>query len=392
LVTCEAVSRRDSFAFLYFQRCRREAEMNDIKLDPDAAQRWQPPVQSELFGKPTFGRRIVGALKRFDAWAKGRDLIVCTDGRTFDDRAALAYLALSAHWRLVGVVSTAVPASAAKASESDPTSDATPALGDLIRLDADPVVAALESLPLRKQPPVVQGSAASVFAADVATDAADFIIEKSRKHWHRNRMVVVLLGAATDVALALSRDDRVEDSIEIVAGAFDKWPEGGDTDSVSYDVAAWQVILDSSVPLTIASTAAARQCLRISPARALQRLRGKSRDEDARKAFEWLDNAREEDVSPGGRPAPLRGLLAVAHVLGCTETEIYPRPTIGDDTGFLHGGSTAPLPCQTCVGEPRIRWVNAVNEKRFWGELASLVAGQTMQPTKRSTGKPSKED
>ena len=55
------------------------------------------------------------------------------------------------------------------------------------------------------------------------------IIEKSRKHWHRNRMVVVLLGAATDVALALSRDDRVEDSIEIVAAAFDKWPEGGDT-------------------------------------------------------------------------------------------------------------------------------------------------------------------
>jgi inosine-uridine nucleoside N-ribohydrolase len=357
--------------------------MDDVKLDPAAAQRWQPPVHSELFGKPTFGRRIVGALKRFDAWAKGRDLIVCTDGRTFDDRAALAYLALSAHWRLVGVVSTAVPASA----------DAEPAaLGESIKLNVDPVVAALESLPLRKQPPVLQGSSGAVFSADADTDAADFIIEKSRKHWHRNRMVVVLLGAATDVALALSRDERVEDSIEIVAGAFDKWPEGGDTDSVAYDVAAWQVILDSSVPLTIASTAAARQHLRVSPARALQRLRGKSRDEDSRKAFEWLDNARDEDLSPGGRPAPLRGLLAVAHVLGCTETEIYPRPTIGDDTGFLHGGSTAPLPCQTCVGEPRIRWVNAVNEKRFWGELASLVAGQTMQPTKRSARKPTDEE
>jgi inosine-uridine nucleoside N-ribohydrolase len=349
--------------------------MNDVVISHSAILPADDVRPSQLFGGKTFGK-LVGAMRRLDAWAMRREVLVCTDAATFDDRAALALLALSPRWRLIGVVHTAVPKTTVEPSK-EPLAP--------ILLDDDRVAQCLESLPLKKQPRVVPGGRAlSAGDASPDTEAADFIIASATAHAHRNRLLVVVLGAATDVAIALGKDAELEDKIEVVAAAFDNWPDGGDHRKVSHDVVAWQVILDSSVPVTIASGDVAAASLSMSPRDALARLRGKPRKAVGQKLFSWLDS-EHAIIEKSEEPQTLTGLLAVAQAFGYTETTLYRRPTLKDDCMFLHGGSTEPLPCQTCVGEPRIRWIVGVEETRFWAELVSTISAYGIKSDSAST-------
>jgi inosine-uridine nucleoside N-ribohydrolase len=335
--------------------------------------------RSNLFGKNTLGR-IVGAIQRLEARAFRRDVLVCTDCSTFDDRAALAFLALAPRWRLQGVVATMT------ASDQHKPTPTTHGYAPII-VEADPVVACLDALPLRQPPRVVSGSTHRYrqMRAD-EHNGCDFIIEAAKSHSNRNRLVVVVMGAATDVAAALAKDARLEDRIEVVAAAFDKWPEGGDSAKARHDIEAWQIIMDSEVQLTVASTTEARIHLSLSPRKAITRLRARARDEQAKKIFAWLESGQPPEETADGRPPAMRGLLAVAHVLGHAGTTLYPRPTLKDDTGFLHGGSTAALPCQTCIGEPRIKWITELDEKGLWADLVYLLSNYGSENL-RSTGK-----
>ncbi|HEY9789468.1 MAG TPA: nucleoside hydrolase [Candidatus Obscuribacterales bacterium] len=348
--------------------------MDDLVISPSAMLPADGVRPSQFFGGGTFGK-LVGAFRRLDAWAMRREVLVCTDCATFDDRAALALLALSPRWRLVGVVSTTVPE---KTIEPENKS-----LSPIV-LDDDRVSQCLASLPLKKQPHVVPGAQALSTNADTPdNEAADFIIATAAAHGQRNRLLVVVLGAATDVAIALGKDAELEDKIEVVAAAFDNWPNGGDHNKASHDVAAWQMIMDSSVSVTIASGQTAADSLSMSPRDALTRLRGKARKQVGQKLFSWLKS--EQTINEkNDEPQTLTGLLAVAHAFGYTQTTLYRRPTLKDDCNFLHGGSTEPLPCQTCIGEPRIRWIVGVEEKRFWGELVSTISSYGTEPDSAS--------
>ena len=63
---------------------------------------------------------------------------------------------------------------------------------------------------------------------------------------------MLIIGAATDVASALLVDPGIADRIRIVAMAFPS-AEGGDEYNVANDVVAWQVLLNSEVPIVIGS-------------------------------------------------------------------------------------------------------------------------------------------
>ena len=78
------------------------------------------------------------------------------------------------------------------------------------------------------------------------TPGVEFLIDQARGRSADDRLVVVVLGAATDVASALLIDPTLADRITIVAMGFDGWPEGRDPWNVKNDVRAWRVLLESA--------------------------------------------------------------------------------------------------------------------------------------------------
>jgi inosine-uridine nucleoside N-ribohydrolase len=80
--------------------------------------------------------------------------------------------------------------------------------------------------------------------------------------------VVLIIGPGTDVASAVLQDPLIVRRIAIVAMSFNDWPGGGDGFNVKNDPLAWQVILNSDVPVVIGSGAVALRHLKLTRAEA----------------------------------------------------------------------------------------------------------------------------
>ena len=89
-----------------------------------------------------------------------------------------------------------------------------------------------------------------------ASAGSDLLLRLSRGFDRSRRLVVLVIGAATDLATALALDPKLVDRIEVVAMAFLDWPGGGDVFNVKNDPVAWRALLASDVPLTVGSSAA----------------------------------------------------------------------------------------------------------------------------------------
>ena len=79
------------------------------------------------------------------------------------------------------------------------------------------------------------------------------ILRLAANHSRQDRLIVLGMGPATDIASALLIEPRLADRIEVVALAFDRYPEGGDGWNVRNDIRAWQILLASRTPITVAS-------------------------------------------------------------------------------------------------------------------------------------------
>jgi hypothetical protein len=79
----------------------------------------------------------------------------------------------------------------------------------------------------------------------------------------------------------------------------------------------------------------------------------------------YLDRNPEEARSVTGRPDawPVWDLIAVAHLLGLTQTETHPRPRLRDDMTFDHAGQ----------GMGEIQWITALEEGRLWEQFVQAV-------------------
>jgi len=302
---------------------------------------------------------LLVSLACLGASARNHPAIVVTDcGTEVDDQWALAWLLTSPQFELKGIVTTHAPNLKAPASAT--SAECARQIVKLARGRAQ--VYAGSPVPLDRNP------------GPLPSDGSRFILDMSRGYSSSNRLPVLSLGAATDIATAILSDPDLVNRIEVIAMGFNNWPEGGDPWNVKIDPAAFQVILDSSVPLTVGSTYITRQYLTVNLPGVRQIAGGEVRRGPAvpppgRGALgdflvstfaAWLKNNEamaSEQAGPGAWV--LWDLVAPAHLLGLTKTSEVDRPVLdAASLTFLHPPTMR-----------KVRWITWIDRDKVFSDL-----------------------
>ncbi len=277
-------------------------------------------------------------------------VVVSTDcGVEVDDQWALLHLALSPKIDLRGVLSTHAPKFPAPSSE---------ATANLARKT-------LSFAPSGRRPKVLPGEAYPLaeLKSKSLSQAARFLIEESRGCDPENRLTVVMIGPATDVALALEHDPGFANRARIVAMAFDSWPRGKDPWNVKNDPKAWRIVLESKIPLVVADASVSKSHLLMSSEKARKAFSGAGPGADflIAELDSWLDQEPKmvEAVSGKAGVWPIWDESTVAYLLGLAKTKTVPRPKLAEDLGFDLEDSNG-----------TIEWVTEIDEDRLWKDLA----------------------
>ena len=286
-------------------------------------------------------------------------VILSTDvGNEVDDQWAVAYLLVSPEFDVLGIISAQAP------TVSPPSAHTT----YLVLLDE-----VENRLKMNAHPPLFEGSSQPL--ADMRTPrlnrGVDFIMLSSKRFSKDNRLTIFTIGAATDVASALLKDPTIADRIQIVAMGFNGWTKGGDEYNVLNDIKAWQVILQSDVPVVVgcADVCRANLALTLDQARDLVSRRGPVgmwlwEDFEAW-YYRFVKPVRQDDFS---NPWIIWDIITMAYTLEMTTQDIHPRPTLRDDAGFDH-----PQTNKT------ITWITDVDEGRLWADFIDKL--ETYQRT-----------
>jgi inosine-uridine nucleoside N-ribohydrolase len=285
--------------------------------------------------------------------AARRAVVLLTDcGTDMDDQWALAHLAVSPEIDLRGVVTT--HAFFLPKPEAEFTAKAAREV--------------LAQMPVRTPPPVIPGS--SVALTDKTTPlpnaGVDFLLQQSRTFSPQNRLTVLVIGAATDVASALLTDPTLGDRIAIVSMAFNLWPDGGDEWNVKNDPMAWQVLLESRAPITVGDQAVCKRDLAMTPqkADALLGPYGAPGRYLAGLLSGWFKS--HPDLVRQGY-WPVWDEVVTAHLLGLTKWETHPRPTMDGAMHFVLPSSGTDRPERT------IRWITSLDTARLWADLTQKL-------------------
>lgn len=280
-------------------------------------------------------------------FARERDVILTTDcGADIDDQFAIAYLLLVPQVHVKGIVTTHAPNLPKNAQSS------AACVQDVMR-----------RMGLSQTPPVFAGSDVALTArAPMRNAGVDFIVDTSRTYAPRNRLLILTIGATTDVGSAFLVDPSIENRAEILTMGFQSWPKGTDPWNIKNDPLAYQVILDSRTPITIGAADVCAKHLALDDEEAARLLRNHG------EFAEWLDglvrnwianNAElaSRVVSPGHWV--IWDTVVVAHILGFTTIATYPRPAIHlADCSF-----TFPKTGKT------IRWITSIDQDRMWPDF-----------------------
>jgi inosine-uridine nucleoside N-ribohydrolase len=291
-------------------------------------------------------------------------MIITTDcGADVDDQWVIAHMARSAQFSVRAIVTTHTgshPILAAPAAESsartarevlvhvfarDGARDgAHDGARDGVHGGGGPVVIPGSSVPLKNRTPLMNAG-------------VERIIAESRKQ----RLTVVVIGAATDTASALLADSSLADRIEIVAMGF-QGPHSGDEFNVSNDPIAWQVILDSRVPLTIGGSIVAKRDLNMTSERAHNLLDATDSGRYLAELLDqWLRNQPDivRSVMGDSTHWPVWDEITTASMLGMAKSEKSPRPKLRMNLSFDEG-----------AGRGTLRWVTEIDSDRLWSDLA----------------------
>jgi inosine-uridine nucleoside N-ribohydrolase len=285
------------------------------------------------------------------ALAQDKDAIVTTDcGADIDDQYAIAYLLMLPQVHVKAIVTTHAP-SLPKNSESS----------------AACVKEVLHRLHPASPPPVFAGSDAPLAGRTPLRNAGvDFTLNASRGHSPRNRLVIITIGATRDVASAFLQDPTLGDRVEILTMGFDSWPKGMDPWNIKNDPLAYQVILDSSAPITIGGTEICQKYLELDDKVAARMLQGHG------EFAEWLNTLFDDwithnadlvasVVSPGHWV--IWDTVVVAHLLGFTTEETYPRPAL----------NLADLSFSFPKTEKTVRWITAIDSEKMWPDFVQRL-------------------
>jgi inosine-uridine nucleoside N-ribohydrolase len=292
---------------------------------------------------------------QLDEGAKPRPVVLTTDcGTEMDDQWAIAHLATSPAINLLGIVTTHAPNVAPPAAETAKKS--VEEVLDQLRLEERPPVFAGKNSPLPSGP------------TPITNEGVEFIIEQSKAYTSDNRLTVLAIGAATDLASVLLLDPTMTERIEIVAMGFDGWPDGNDVWNIKNDIPAWQMVMASRVPLTVGDSAICIKKLVLDgdEGHAILDKSGKAGTFLSDLLTNWINDQASLVVDVTGRQAwPVWDEIVVAHLLGLTTTETYPRPVLNDDMSFDHPG-----PNERAVS---IDWIVDVDADALWADLAARV-------------------
>ena len=285
--------------------------------------------------------------------ADRKPVVVSTDiGAEVDDQWTVAHLALSPEIDLRGIITTHAPNLAAPAAETS----------------AGYARELVGKLPSKSRPPVVAGSskAIPVPGKPIPGEGVDFLIEQAKGRTPEARLVVVVLGAATDVASALLIDPTWADRATIVAMGFNGYPHGGDPWNVKNDPIAWRTLLDSRVPIVVGDAEITKRLLRMSPDRAHTLLATLPDPAPLllNRFDAWIaENAKVAQKETGSSIVwPIWDEVTTAYLLGMAKAETRPRPKLRDDLSFDldHPQGT-------------IDWITSIDESKLWTDLVAKI-------------------
>jgi inosine-uridine nucleoside N-ribohydrolase len=295
--------------------------------------------------------------------AERRRVLVTTDcGADMDDQWALAHLAVSAEVDLCGVVTTHAPNLADPAAIT--AAQHAKEVLDHVAVDNLPTIELGSSVPLRDRAPL-------------PSPGVDFILDEAEGCSPSDRLTVLVLGAATDVASALLTDPTLGDRIEIIAMAFDGWPGGDDGFNVRNDITAWQVLLEAKVPITVGDAAVTRSELAMT----LTQAEGYLADCGTAGSFliqllaDWLELHKDMANAVTGDPTawPVWDEVAAAHLLSLTTTVVHPRPRLRNDVSFDHkdlAGAEA--------DSDSIQWITGIDGGALWLHLRQSLRASSL--------------
>lgn len=280
-------------------------------------------------------------------------MILSTDvGNEIDDQWAVVYTLANPALDVLGIISAHAP------TLPDPSAHYT------YRVLVDVVE---NHMRMAVHPPLFEGSSLPLEndTSPRANAGVDFIVDASKNFSKDNRLSVLTIGAATDVASAILEDPTIVDRIRVVAMGFRDWPDGGEEFNVANDVKAWQVILRSRVPVVIGSGKVCEATLALTPAQArdLIAARGPIGAWLWSEYQEWyyrvVKPLRKNDLS---KPWVIWDTITLAYVEGMTQQKQVPRPALKDNMVFDHVRT-----------DDTITWITGLDSKRMWADFAEKL-------------------
>ncbi len=281
-------------------------------------------------------------------------VVLSTDvGNEVDDQWAITYLLTNPHFDVLGITSAQAP------SLPDPSAHATyEFLVDVVE----------HRLGMSVHPPLLEGSSVPLKGdrKPQASEAMSFIIQASKQYSKENRLTILTIGAATDVASAMLEDPSIVDRIRIVAMGFTDLSEnGGKEYNVQNDPRAWQVILRSSVPVVIGAGNVCRANLALRFGEAAALLSGHG----AIGSWLWAEykawyfrNVKPLRVNDFSKPWIIWDIITLCYLERMTEEKSVPRPVLGDDLSFEPGKTGGD-----------ITWITKVDSAKLWSDFVERI-------------------
>ena len=288
-------------------------------------------------------------------WSK-TPVVLSTDvGNEIDDQWAITYLLTNPDFDVQGILSAQAP------SLPDPSAHGTyEILRDVVE----------HKLNLQTHPPLFEG--ASVPLRDLRTpsrsDASAFLLQTASHYSKDNRLTVLTIGAATDVASALLLDPTLAERIRVVAMGFTNLSAtGGKEYNIQNDSRAWQVILQSSVPVVIGSGDVCRQDLALGYEQAKTMLapHGAIGAWLWREYQEWyFRHVKPLRVNDFSKPWIIWDIITLAYLEKMTTEKPVARPVLSDDLALTegHGGTL-----------PSAEWITHVDSDRLWPDFLKRI-------------------
>ena len=279
-------------------------------------------------------------------------VVLSTDvGNEIDDQWAITYLLLQPRFDVLGVMSAHAPSITAPAGHTS------------YRILVDVVE---NRLGMSSHPPLIEGGSLPMENAKTprSSPAVNFLIETSRRFSKNNRLTVLMIGAATDVASAILIDPTIVERVRVIQMGFTDEQDGNEF-NVANDVHAVQAILDSNVPLVVGPGKVCRASLSLTLDQAREMLAKRGAigawlwEEYQAWYFRYVKPLRVNDFS---KPWVIWDDITLAYALGMTAQHTVPRPRLRDDMTF-----------EQVKTDQTVTWITDVDQQRMWADFLSLV-------------------